>query len=115
VTANAAALGVLPRAIEWAEFRPDGEAGAASPHSLSYRITGCGQPTAARGEAPEDRTPVMARLGPGDLATLDTLITAGIVNSRAEGLRWALSRLREHPAYAQLQQHAHENDELKTR
>jgi hypothetical protein len=118
VTANAAALGVLhdglPRAIEWAEFCPDGEAGAASRHSLSYRITDRGQPSAARDEAPEDLTPVMARLGPGDLATVDTLITAGIVNSRAEGLRWALSRLREHPAYAQLQQQAHENDELKT-
>jgi hypothetical protein len=118
VTANAAALGVLrdglPRAIEWAEFCPEGEAGAASPHSLSYRITGRGQPAVARDEAPEDLTPVMARLGPGDLATVDTLITAGIVNSRAEGLRWALSRLREHPAYAQLQQQAHGNDELKT-
>jgi hypothetical protein len=34
------------------------------------------------------------------------------VNSRAEGLRWALSRLREDPAYARLQQ-AHENDEPK--
>jgi hypothetical protein len=56
----------------------------------------------------------MARLGPADLATVDTLITAGIVNSRAEGLRWALSRLREHPAYAQLQPQTHENDELKT-
>ena len=59
-------------------------------------------------------TPVMARLGPVDLETLDALITAGIANSRAEGVRWALSRLREDPAYARLQQQAHENDELKT-
>jgi hypothetical protein len=50
-----------------------------------------------------------------DLATVDTLITAGVVTSRAEGLRWALSRLREHPAYARLRQQAHENDELETR
>ena len=118
VTANAAALGVLrdglPRAIGWAESRPEGEAGAASPHGLFYRITDRGWPAAARDEAPEDLTPVMARLGAVELATLDTLITAGIVNSRAEGLRWALSRLREHPAYAQLQQQVHENDELKT-
>ena len=56
----------------------------------------------------------MARLGAVDLATVDTLITAGIANSRAEGVRWALSRLREDPAYARLQQQAHENDELKT-
>ncbi|HEX2322772.1 MAG TPA: hypothetical protein VHJ18_27660 [Streptosporangiaceae bacterium] len=57
----------------------------------------------------------MVRLGAADLATVDTLITAGVVNSRAGGLRWALSRLREHPAYARLQQQADENDELKTR
>lgn len=118
VTANAAALGVLrdelPRAIGWAEFRPEGEAWAASPHSLSYRITGRGRPGAASDQALEDLTPVMARLGAADLATLDTLITAGIVDSRAEGLRWALSRLREHPAYARLLQQVHENDELKT-
>ena len=57
----------------------------------------------------------MVRLGTADLATVDTLITAGVVNSRAGGLRWALSRLREHPAYARLQQQADENDELKTR
>jgi hypothetical protein len=114
VTANAAALGVLrdglPGVIGWVEFRPDGEAEAASPHRLAYRIADRGQTAAARDEAPEDLTPVMVRLGHVDLATLDTLITAGIVNSRAEGLRWALSRLREHPAYAQLQQQAHEND-----
>jgi hypothetical protein len=119
VTANAAALGVLhdglPRVIGWVEFRPEGEAGAASPHRLAYRITDPGRTAAAHDEAPEDLTPVMARLGAVDLATVDTLITAGIVNSRAEGLRWALSRLREHPAYAQLQQQAHENDEPKTR
>ena len=118
VTANAAALGVLrdglPLVIGWVEFRPEGQAGAASPHSLSYRITDRGPTAAVRDEAPDDRTPVMVRLGAVDLATLDTLITAGIVNSRTEGLRWALSRLREHPAYAQLQQQAGENDDPTT-
>jgi hypothetical protein len=119
VTANAAALGVLsdglPRVIEWVEFCPEGGAGPASPHRLAYRITDRGRPAPARDEAQEDRTPVMVQLGAVDLATVDTLITAGVVNSRAEGLRWALSRLREHPAYAQLQQQAHQNDEPKTR
>jgi Arc/MetJ-type ribon-helix-helix transcriptional regulator len=43
-----------------------------------------------------------ALLGPVDLATLDTLITAGIAASRAEAVRWALARIREQPAYAQL-------------
>jgi hypothetical protein len=119
VTANAAALGVLrdglPGVIGWVEFRPEGEAGAGSPHDLAYRITDRGRPAPARDEAAEDRTPVMVRLGALDLATVDTLITAGVVTSRAEGLRWALSRLREDPAYTRLQQQAHENDELKTR
>ncbi|MGH3418032.1 MAG: hypothetical protein ACRDOD_00315 [Streptosporangiaceae bacterium] len=104
----------LPPVIEWVEFRPEGKAGAASPHGLAYRITDRGSSAPARDEASEDRTPVMVRLGAVDLATVDTLITAGVVNSRAEGVRWALSRLREHPAYAQLQQQAHENDSLTT-
>jgi len=107
-TANAAALGVLreelPHVIGWIEFRPEGQAAAASPHTLAYRITGRSRPAPAGDEASADLTPVMARLGAAELATLDTLITAGVVSSRAEGLRWALSRLREHPAYAQLQQ-----------
>jgi hypothetical protein len=118
VTANVAALGVLrdglPRVIGWVEFRPEGQAGAASPHSLAYRITDRGPAAAARDEAPDDRTPVMVRLGAVDLATVDTLIAAGVVNSRAEGLRWALSHLREHPAYAQLQQQAGENENPTT-
>ena len=119
VTANAAALEVLrdglPRVIGWVEFRPEGKAGATSPHDLAYRITDRGRSAPARDEAPEDRTPVMIRLGAVDLATVDTLITAGVVNNRAEGVRWALSRLREHPAYAQLQQQAHESDAPTTR
>jgi hypothetical protein len=102
VVANSAALDVLrdelPRSIRWVEFRPESPAGAASPHGLSYRITDRGQRAAARDDVPEDFTPVMTRLGPADLATLDGLITAGIVNSRAEGVRWAIGRLREHPA-----------------
>jgi hypothetical protein len=116
VTANAAALGVLrdelPDAIGWVEFRPDGQAGAGSPHTLAYRITDRSRPPPARDEVPEVLTPVMVPLGAADLATVDTLITSGVVSSRAEGLRWALSRLREHPAYAQLQQQANKNDEL---
>jgi hypothetical protein len=101
VTANERALGVLreelPGVIGWVEFRPESQAGAASPQGLSYRITGRGRSAAARDEAPDDRTPVMVRLGSADLATLDSLITAGIVTSRAEGLRWALSHIPEHP------------------
>ena len=61
-------------------------------------------------------TPVPdALLGPVDLATLDTLITAGIAASRAEAARWALARIREQPAYAQLQDRVREISELKAR
>ena len=58
-------------------------------------------------------TPVMARLDPRDVEVLDALITAGIVPNRAEGVRWALTRIRERPAYTQLQAHIGKIDELK--
>ena len=40
-------------------------------------------------------------------------MAAGIASSRAEVLRWSVGRIREHPAYAQLQERVHEIDELK--
>ena len=58
-------------------------------------------------------TPVMARLDPKDVETLDALITAGIVANRADGVRWVLARIRERPAYAQLREHIGKIDELK--
>lgn len=64
-------------------------------------------------EPPGDLTPVMARLGPADLETLDTLITAGIAANRAQAVRWALARIRERPAYSRLRERAREIDELK--
>ncbi len=57
--------------------------------------------------------PVMARLGPADLETVDTLITAGIAANRAEAVRWALARIRERPAYIRLRERAREIEELK--
>lgn len=61
-------------------------------------------------------TPVPeALLGPVDLATLDALITAGIAASRAEGARWALARIREQPAYAQLTERARDPGEPRAR
>jgi hypothetical protein len=61
-----------------------------------------------------DLTPVMARLGPADLETLDTLITAGFAANRAQAVRWALARIRERPAYAELRQRAAEIENLKS-
>ena len=58
-------------------------------------------------------TPVMARLGPEDLETVDTLITAGIAGNRADAVRWALARIRERPAYEKLRERAREIEELK--
>jgi hypothetical protein len=106
----------LPRFIQWIEFRADTQDGTARPHGpvLRLGLGGRGQPRSLD-EASDELTPVMTRLGGADLATVDTLITAGIANSRAEVLRWAVGRIRENPAYAQLQQRVHEIDELKAR
>jgi hypothetical protein len=65
-------------------------------------------------ERPGDLTPVMARLGPTDLQTLDTLITTGIAANRADAVRWTLARIRERPAYAELRDRARQIEELKT-
>ncbi len=78
---------------------------------LPSRPGDCGPGAEAEGPA---LTPVMARLGQEDLATLDTLITAGIASSRAEAVRWALARIRERPAYEQLRAHTREIENLKS-
>lgn len=56
---------------------------------------------------------VRTSLGPADLATVDALITAGIASSRAEALRWAIGRIRENPAYTQIQERTREISDLK--
>jgi hypothetical protein len=104
-------------AIGWMDFRPDvqdesarsgGPFGTGPCLRFKTRRDPCGPPE-------EQLTPVMTRLGAADLATVDTLIAAGIANSRAEILRWAVGRIRENPAYAQLQDRVHEISELKAR
>jgi len=74
------------------------------------RMGGPGSPLEGAGV---QLTPVMARLGPEDLETVDTLITAGIAGNRAEAVRWALARIRERPAYEKLRERAREIEELK--
>jgi hypothetical protein len=76
------------------------------------RLASGGRAPLAATEGP--LVPVMARLGPADLETVDVLITAGIAANRADAVRWALARIRERPAYAELQQRAREIEELKT-
>lgn len=59
-------------------------------------------------------TPVMARLGAAELEIVDTLISAGIAANRAEAIRWALARISERPAYAQLRERTREIEKLRT-
>jgi hypothetical protein len=66
------------------------------------------------GDADGGFTPVMARLRAADLEVVDTLISAGIAPNRAEAIRWALARISERPAYAQLREHTRDIDRLKT-
>jgi hypothetical protein len=89
------------------EFVPD-DPGSEPRFRMRIRI---GSPPAER---PGDLTPVMARLGPTDLQTLDTLITTGIAANRADAVRWALARIRERPAYEELRERARQIEELKT-
>jgi len=59
-------------------------------------------------------THVMVRLRPADLDIVDTLIAAGVANNRAEAIRWALTRIRERPAYEQLREHTRDIERLKS-
>ena len=105
--------GLLP-SIAWIEFFPDTPERRAMPsrpdwgHMRSF----LGNRTNVL-EAMPDFTRVPALLGPDDLATVDALIMAGVATSRAEVLRWAVGRIRENPAYAQLQERMHQIGELK--
>ena len=114
VRANREAIRKVRRefpSLGWVEFRLGGKE-LTTEHGPVYRTAPAPQDTAP-GEAAAELTSVMTRLGPEDLATVDTLITAGIASSRAEVLRWAIGRIREHPAYAQIQDRVHEISELK--
>ena len=105
----------LPGVVAWVEFQADSPDGAEKRRHHVLKIGRGGRAAKPLDDAAEDLTPVMTRLGPADLATVDTLITAGIAGSRAEVLRWAVGRIRENPAYAELQDRVREIDELKAR
>ena len=107
--------GELPPVIAWVEFQADDPDGADKRRRQVLKIGRGGRTAKPLDDVAEDLTPVMTRLGPADLATVDTLITAGIAGSRAEVLRWAVGRIRENPAYAQLQDRVREISELKAR
>jgi hypothetical protein len=52
-------------------------------------------------------------LGRSGLETVDTLIMAGIADTRADAIRWALARIRERPAYERLRERVREIDQLR--
>jgi hypothetical protein len=66
------------------------------------------------GGGDQSLTAVMARVGPEELETLDTLIAVGIAGSRSEAVRWALARIRERPAYEQIRAHSRQIEDLKS-
>jgi len=101
-------LDKLPVVVTLQFSTEGGEPADGEPKSPVIQLRG----RAGFGDAP-GFTPVMARLAREDLETLDTLISAGIASSRAEGVRWALARIRERPAYAQLLARTREIEELK--
>ena len=53
-----------------------------------------------------------ATLGRSGLETVDTLIMAGIADTRADAIRWALDRIRERPAFERLRERIQEIDQL---
>ena len=105
----------LPGVIAWVEFQAVSPDGAEKRRRHVLKIGRGGRARKPLDDVAEELTPVMTRLGPADLATVDTLITAGIAGSRAEVLRWAVGRIRENPAYAQIQDRVREINELKAR
>jgi hypothetical protein len=67
-----------------------------------------------REAADDEYTHVMVRLKTAELDIVDTLIAAGIASNRAEAIRWALTRVRERPAYEQLREHTRNIERLKS-
>ena len=104
--------GLLP-SIAWVEFFPDTPERQAMPSRPDWgHMRFLGKRSDVMHGGPMF-TRVTTQLGPADLATVDALIMAGVASSRAEVLRWAVDRIRERPAYAQLKERAHEFNELK--
>lgn len=103
---------LLP-SVAWVHFIPD------TPARRAQRGALYGFPSMLHGmrsdvaDEVEGSGSVRTTLGPADLATVDALITAGIASSRAGVMRWAIGRIRENPAYAQLQERVREISELK--
>jgi hypothetical protein len=104
--------GVLP-SVAWVQFIPDSPARQIQGSPLyGFPSMFLGMRSDVADEA-DGFASVRTRLGPADLATVDALIAAGVASSRAEVMRWAIGRIRENPAYAQLVERVREIDELR--
>ena len=104
---------VLLGSIAWIEFSPDTPERQAAPSGQDWGgMRWLGKRSDVMQTAPEF-TRVATKLGPDDLGAIDALIMAGVAASRSEALRWAVSRIRENPAYVQLQERVHELNDLK--
>jgi hypothetical protein len=100
-------------AVAWVQFIPDTPARRA-PDAVLWGFPSMNFAMRADvADEAQDFTSVQTRLDPADLATVDTLIAAGVAYSRAEILRWAIGRIRENPAHAQIQERVREIGELK--
>ena len=101
----------LIQSIAWIEFVPDTPERQAQPTRPNWG----GTRWLGKQPDPMENSPEFARvatlLGPADLATVDALIIAGVAGNRAEALRLAVARIREDPAYAQLQEPVNEANE----
>jgi hypothetical protein len=99
--------GLLP-SVAWVHFIPDTPARRAQRgalHGFPGMLHGMRSDVA---DEAEGSASVRTTLGPADLATVDALITAGIASSRAAVMRWAIGRIHENPAYAELQERVRE-------
>jgi hypothetical protein len=94
------------------EFTVSGTNREAGEHGPVMKLKAGGRP-GPLGMGDASLTAVMARVGPEELETLDTLIAVGIAGSRSEAVRWALARIRERPAYEQIRAHSRQIEELK--
>jgi hypothetical protein len=104
--------GLLP-AVAWVQLIPDTPARRAPGAVLwGFPSMSFGMRADVADEAP-DFASVRTRLSPADLATVDALIAAGVAASRAEVLRWAIGRIRENPAYAQIRERVRETGDLR--
>ena len=75
-------------------------------------IADCARPEPAAGPEAVHRTCTL-RWACAGLETLDTLIMAGIADTRADAIGWALARTRERPAYERLREQVREIDRLR--